>query len=63
MGIVEIVGLVALFVVKVVLPAIGAGAAAAAVIPDRPRRGGKPARAIAKAVNVLGCNVRHAARP
>ena len=60
MGIVEIVTLVGLFLVKVVLPVIGGGAVAAAAIPDRPRLGGAPARGLATAANLLGCNWGHA---
>ena len=60
MGIVEIATLVGLFLVKVVLPAIGGGAVAAAAIPDRPRRGGALALAFAKLVNLLGFNFGHA---
>jgi hypothetical protein len=49
-----------MFLVKVVLPAIGGGAIAAAAIPDQPRRGGAAARGVAKAVNLLGFNFGHA---
>jgi hypothetical protein len=60
MGLVEIATLVGMFVFKVVLPAIGGGAVAAAAIPDRPHRGGALALVLSKLVNLLGFNFGHA---